>query len=57
MNKKMATLISTITGAVATIAIALVTFFAPPMAAAVNASISVASTAVVTIVNNFVVEE
>ena len=53
----MATLISTITGAVATIAIALVTFFAPPMAAAVNASISVASTAVVTIVNNFVVEE
>ena len=54
MNKKVYNLVVAISGAIATIAIALVTYFQPQYATAINSSIEIAETAFVTICNKFV---
>lgn len=54
MNKKLYNLIVGIVGGVSTIAIALVTFFNLAYAVAINASIGIASTAVIEICAQFV---
>ena len=54
MSKKTYELIVTISGAVATIAIGLITYFKPQYATAINSSIEIAETALVAICGNFV---
>ena len=44
MSRKLFTLLSAITGALATIAVAVVTYVNPPLAVAINASIGIAVT-------------
>lgn len=53
MNKKTEVLVSTITSAVASIAIGIVTFIAPVHMVAINASIGVIEGAVLTIIGLF----
>jgi len=57
MKKKTYNLIVGIVGGVSTIAVALVTFFNPTYAVAINASIGIASTATVEICGQFVKDE
>lgn len=57
MKKKTFNLISGIVGGVEAVAVALVTFFNPNYAAAINASIVIAGTAVTEICALFVKEE
>lgn len=54
MSRKVYNLASTITTAVATIAVAVVSFIGKGPVAAINASIVVASEAAITIMGNFV---
>ena len=54
MSKKTYELIVTISGAIATVAIGLVTYFKPQYATAINSSIEIAETAIVAICDNFV---
>lgn len=54
MSKKVNNLVVGIVGGLSTIGIALVTFFAPPYAVAINASIGIASTAIIEICGQFV---
>lgn len=54
MTKKVYNLIVGITGAVATAAIALVTYFDPAHSVAINTGIGIAETAVIEIVSLFV---
>lgn len=54
MNKKLYNLIVGIVGGVSTIAVAMVTFFNPAYAVAINASIGIASTAAIEICAQFV---
>jgi len=54
MSKKVYNLIVGIIGGVSTIAIALVTFFNPAYAVAINAAIGIADTAAIEIVGLFV---
>ena len=54
MNKKTYNLIVGIVGGLSTIAIALVTFFNPAYAVAINASIGIADTAIIEIAGQFV---
>lgn len=56
MSRKLFVLISSIAGAVSAAAIALVTYFNPSMAEAINSSIDVGTVALVTICANFVKE-
>lgn len=56
MNKKTFTLVSALTTAAATAAIALVTYFNPAWAEAINASITIAEGAIIGICANFVTE-
>lgn len=56
MSKKMFALVSTLTTCVSMAAIAIVTFFNPSCAEAVNASISIAEGAAIAICSNFVKE-
>jgi len=53
MSKKTFTLVSTITGSVATIASAVVTYVQPAYATTIVAGIGIASTAVIEILNLF----
>lgn len=53
MNKRTFNLVVGILGGASTIAIAVVTFIQPPYAAAINASIPIASTAIVEICSKF----
>lgn len=53
MNKKSFNLVATLTTVVATAAIALVTYFEPGNAEAINASISIAESALIAICANF----
>ena len=57
MTKKLYTLISTIVGAVATIACAIVTYVHPAQATAIVAAIGIAATAANEIMLQFVKEE
>lgn len=57
MNKKTYNLVIGILGGVGTIAIALVTFFDPTYATAINTSIGIGTTAVVEICSQFVKAE
>lgn len=57
MSKKTYALIGGITTGVATIAVALVTYFEPSYAAAINASVGVIEGAVVTCAGLFVNEQ
>lgn len=57
MNKKTYNLVVGILGGVGTIAIALVTFFDPAYATAINTSIGIGTTAIVEIVSQFVKPE
>lgn len=57
MSKKTYALVSTLTTAVATAAIGLVTYFNPGYAEAINASITIAEGAVIAICANFVKAE
>lgn len=54
MSKKTFELIVTISGAVASAAIGIVTYFKPQYATAINSSIEIAETALVAICGNFV---
>jgi hypothetical protein len=54
MSKKVYNLVVGIIGGVSTIAVAVVTFIAPPYAVAINASIGIASTAAIEICGQFV---
>lgn len=54
MSKKTYNLIVGIVGGLSTIAIALVTFFNPAYAVAINASIGIADTAIIEIVGQFI---
>lgn len=54
MNKRLFTLISAITTAVAGAALALVTYFDPTYAEAINSSIGIFEGAVIGILSNFV---
>jgi len=57
MKKRTFNLIVGILGGLSTIAIALVTFFGPAYATAINAAIGIADTAAVEILSLFVVKE
>lgn len=57
MSKKTYALVSTITSAVAAVAAGLVSYFNPPYASAINASIPVAEGAIIAICGNFVKNE
>jgi hypothetical protein len=54
MSKKTFELIVTISGAVSTAAIGIVTYLKPQYATAINSSIEIAETALVAICGNFV---
>lgn len=54
MNKKTYNLVVGLVGGLSTIGIALVTFFDPTYATAINTSIGIGATAVVEIVSQFV---
>lgn len=56
MSKKTFKLISAIVGGVEAIAVALVTYFEPSGATAINASIVIAGTAIIEICSQFVKE-
>ena len=54
MNKKVYNLVVGIIGGLSTIGVALVTFFNPAYATAINASIGIGATAIVEICSQFV---
>lgn len=54
MSKKVFNLVSACIGGVETIAVALVTYFEPAFATAINASIIIAGTAAIEICSQFV---
>ena len=54
MSKKVYNLVVGIVGGLSTIAVALVTFFDPAYATAINASIGIGATAIVEIASQFV---
>ena len=54
MSKKVYTLVVGVIGGLSTIGVALVTFFDPAYATAINASIGIGATAIVEIVSQFV---
>lgn len=54
MSRKVYNLVVGIVGGVSTIAVAVVTFFSPAYATAINASIGIAATAAVEICGQFV---
>lgn len=56
MSKKTYNLIVGIVGGLSTISVAVVTFFNPAYATAINASIGIGATAIVEIANQFVKE-
>ncbi len=56
MSKKVFNLVSACIGGVETIAVAVVTYFAPEGATAINASIVIAGTAAIEICSQFVKE-
>lgn len=56
MSKKLYNLIVGIIGGISTIAVALVTYFNPAYATAINTSIGIGATAIVEIVGQFVDE-
>lgn len=56
MSRKLYTLISGLVGAVEAAAVALVTYFDPVMATAINASVVIAGTAIIEICGQFVKE-
>lgn len=57
MNKKTFNLIVGLVGGCSTIAVALVTFFEPAYAVAINTSIGIGATAITEIVAQFVKED
>jgi hypothetical protein len=57
MTKKTYNLIVGVTGGLSTIAVAVVTFFNPTYATAINAGIGIGSTAAIEICNQFVKEK
>ena len=54
MSKKVYNLVVGVIGGLSTIGVALVTFFNPAYATAINASIGIGATAIVEIVSQFV---
>jgi hypothetical protein len=57
MTKKTYNLIVGVAGGLSTIAVAVVTFFSPVYAVAINASIGIGTTAVIEIAGQFVKEK
>ena len=55
MSKRLEVLLCTLTGALASASIGLVTYFNPSTAEAINSSISIAEAAIITILGNFVI--
>lgn len=54
MSKKLCTFLSAVIGGVSAVAIATVTYFAPPYAVAINSAIAIASAAATDIMAQFV---
>jgi hypothetical protein len=54
MSKKVYNLVVGVVGGISTIAVAVVTFFNPAYAVAINASIGIGCTAIIEICNQFV---
>lgn len=57
MSKKLEILLCTLTGALSSAAIGLVTYFEPATAEAINSSISIAEAAIITILGNFAINK
>jgi uncharacterized membrane protein YwzB len=56
LSKKLFMLLSSVIGGLETIAVALVTYFAPPMATAINTCIVLVGTCIIECLSNFVID-